>query len=252
LAHPLTKGLDIDHPATTELRREIIRSKPFLRNLYLEWYQALTDPIHPLDGPVLELGAGAGFLSEVLPAVIRTDILPTRHIDLACDALHLPFPNRSFASILMINVLHHLSDPGAFFSEASRCVKPGGVIAMIEPWNTAWSQFVYRKFHHERFDAHASQWSLEPGRPLSGANGALPWILFSRDRSVFETHFPGWRIDSIELMMPFAYLLSGGVSTRSSPPGWMYPPWRGFERLLQPVIGFLAMFALITLRKAGG
>ena len=178
LAHPLTKGLDLDNPATTDLRRVIIKSKPSLRNIYVEWYQVLINQISTIEGPVLELGAGGGFLSEIFPGVIRSDILTTRHIDLACDAQKLPFPNRFFGSILMTNVLHHLPDPNIFFYEASRCVKPGGVIAMVEPWNTAWSKFIYRKMHQEPFDTTASQWSLEPGKPLSGANGALPWIFF--------------------------------------------------------------------------
>ncbi len=178
LAHPLTKGLDLDNPATTDLRREIIKSKPFLRNIYVEWYQALINQISTTEGPALELGAGAGFLSEVFPGVIRSDILPTSHIDLVCDALKLPFPNQFFGIILMTNVLHHIPDPNIFFCEASRCVKTGGVIAMVEPWNTPWSKFVFSKLHHEPFDPTASQWSLEPGRPLSSANGALPWIFF--------------------------------------------------------------------------
>ena len=181
--------------------------------------------------------------------MIRSDILTTSHIDLACDAQKLPFPNQFFGGILMTNVLHHIPDPTIFFYEASRCVKTGGVIAMIEPWNTAWSKFIFRKMHHEPFDTTASQWSLEPGKPLSGANGALPWILFLRDRPIFETIFPNWRIQTIELMMPFAYLLSGGVSTKNIIPGWVYEPWRGFEKLLQPLIKSIAMFALITLRK---
>ena len=31
LTHPLTRGLDIDDPRTTELRRRVILEKPFLR-----------------------------------------------------------------------------------------------------------------------------------------------------------------------------------------------------------------------------
>jgi len=34
LAHPLTRGMDIDDPRTTHLRQEVIQSKPFLRKIY--------------------------------------------------------------------------------------------------------------------------------------------------------------------------------------------------------------------------
>ena len=43
LAHPLTRGLDLDDPRTTELRRTIIQSKPFLRALYTEWYREVCE-----------------------------------------------------------------------------------------------------------------------------------------------------------------------------------------------------------------
>jgi hypothetical protein len=38
LAHPLTRGLDINDPNVTHLRRRIIQEKPFLRKIYQEWY----------------------------------------------------------------------------------------------------------------------------------------------------------------------------------------------------------------------
>ena len=31
LTHPLTRGLDLDEPATTALRRRLVAEKPFLR-----------------------------------------------------------------------------------------------------------------------------------------------------------------------------------------------------------------------------
>jgi hypothetical protein len=41
LEHPLTRGLPIDSPETTVLRRRVIDSKPFLRRIYAEWYAAI-------------------------------------------------------------------------------------------------------------------------------------------------------------------------------------------------------------------
>ena len=118
---------------------------------------------------------------------------------------------------------------------------------MIEPWVTPWSSFVYRRFHSEPFRTEAEEWEF-PGRgPLSGANGALPWILFERDRIRFEREFPEWSIPVIEPLMPFAYLMSGGVSLRAFCPGWAYGPWRAFERSLGAAGRRAAMFALIAL-----
>jgi hypothetical protein len=39
-----------------------------------------------------------------------------------------------------------------------------------------------------------------------GANDALPWIIFARDRLKFEQEFPDWRIETIKPIMPFRYL----------------------------------------------
>src|SRR5262244_3270831 len=64
--------------------------------------------------------------------------------------------------------------------QATRCVRLGGVVAMIEPWVTPWSRFVYTRLHHEPFQPEAEQWEFPVRRPRSGANGALPYIIFVR------------------------------------------------------------------------
>lgn len=50
-------------------------------------------------------------------------------------------------------------------------------------------------------------------------------------------------------MMPFRYLVSGGVSMRSLMPAWSTPVWRGLERAFEPRMTSWAMFALIVLRR---
>jgi hypothetical protein len=152
----------------------------------------------------------------------------------------------------MTDVLHHLPQPRRFFSEAARCVRSGGVIVMIEPWVTPWSRLIYTKLHHEPFRPEATEWEFPPSGPLSGANGALPWILFERDRTQFEQEFPQWRIQLIKPMMPFRYLISGGVSMRSLMPGWTFSSWRRLEWLFQPWMKSWAMFVQIVLRKVDG
>lgn len=247
LAHPLTRGLDIDDPNTTELRRRIIREKSFLRQIYHEWYRAIASKLSTLEGPALELGSGAGFLKEFVPNLITSEVFHCRGIDLVLNGMELPFAERALQAIVMIDVFHHIPQPRRFFAEATRCVRPGGVVLMIEPWVTVWSQLVYTRLHHEPFQPEAKEWEFPQTGPLSGANGALPHIIFARDRLQFEREFPMWRVHAIEPMMPFSYLVSGGVSLRSLMPGWSFRLWRGLENLLQPAIDNLAMFAQILL-----
>ncbi|HEY2291533.1 MAG TPA: class I SAM-dependent methyltransferase [Thermoanaerobaculia bacterium] len=249
LEHPLTRGLDIDDPRTTHLRRRILAEKRFLRRIYEEWYTAIAASLPPGEGPVLELGSGAGFLADFVPRLARSEVFYTPGIDLVLDGQALPFRDRSLRGIAMTNVLHHLPRPLRFFAAAARAVRPGGVVTMIEPWVTSWSRWVYTRLHHEPFLPEAREWEIPAGGPLSGANGALPWILFQRDRERFEREAPDWRVRAIAPMMPFRYLVSGGVSLRGLTPAASYPLWKGFERALSPFAGHLAMFAHVVLER---
>ena len=166
------------------------------------------------------------------------------------DGCALPFSDHSVKAIVMTDVLHHIPQVRAFFSEAMRCLVPHGVVVMIEPWVSPWSIFIYKYFHHEQFDPDSAAWEFETSGPLSGANGALPWMIFERDKSVFNAEFPLLSVETITPMMPFCYLLSGGLSVRGILPGFTYPWCRSFERLLDPWSEKLGMFAFIVLRRA--
>jgi SAM-dependent methyltransferase len=249
LAHPLTRGISIDDPRATDLRRRIVREKTFLRRIYQEWYRTIAASLPPGGGRVLELGSGAGFLREFLPDVITSEIFVCPGIDVVLDAQQMPWPDSSLRGIVMTDVLHHLPDVRRFFAEATRTVRSGGVISVIEPWVTRWSKVIYTKLHHEPFEPQARTWEFPASGPLSGANGALPWILFVRDRAQFEREFPDWRIEKVAPFMPARYLISGGVSMRSLMPGWSFGLWRGIENALGGYNHKLAMFAHVVLRR---
>ena len=171
LAHPAARGLAPDDDRAPSIHREIIRGKPLLRDVYDEWYAALAAPLAGAR-PVLEIGSGAGYLADVLPGLITSDVRATPATRVVLDAHHLPFAAGGLGAITMTNVLHHLPDARTFFAEAGRAVRPGGVMALVEPWVTPWSRLVYRHLHHEPFDPDAAHWAFEKGGPLSAANGA--------------------------------------------------------------------------------
>jgi SAM-dependent methyltransferase len=191
---------DLDDPAATLLHAEIIQKKPFLRKLYVDFYKQLEKVVSNPEGRVLvELGSGAGFIKEVISNAITSDILELPNVDRVFSALEMPFEKASVDAFFMFDVLHHITDPRAFFREALR--------------------FIYKNFHHERFDSQA-KWeldsreagSLQETGPLSHGNGALPWIIFSRDRRIFENEFPSLRIIRMHNHTPLRYLLSGGLT----------------------------------------
>ena len=149
----------------------------------------------------------------------------------------------------MTNVFHHLGDAPKFLDQAVRTLQPGGRIAMIEPWNTAWSRFVHEQFHNEAFDPEAEAWEFETTGPVSSANAALAWIVVDRDRERLESEWE-LRVCQVTTTMPFRYVVSGGVSLRSLQPGWLYPAWRWLDSR-EAVRRRFALFALIVLEKVG-
>lgn len=246
LSHPLTRGVAVDSPGFRDVSRQLIRGKPFLRKIYQEWYGALNRNVAPGEGTILEVGAGSGFCREMIPGVVTSDIASMAGIDMVFDACGcFPFGDAALNSIVMINTFHHLAAPETFLREAYRCLRGGGRVVMIEPWVTPWSCFVFTRLHHEPFDPEAVQWGFSPSGPLSSANGAMPWIVFRRDRRLFEERFPGFAIRHIQPFMPFRYLMSGGLSLRCLAPEWSFGVWRACERLC-PGQG---MFAMIVLEK---
>ena len=249
LAHPLVQDLNIDDPRTSELRRQIIQKKRFLKKIYEEWYSTIAASLPLTEGSVLELGSGCGFMKEVIPGLIISDCFFCRGLDLVLDGQQLPFKDESLRAIVMTDVFHHLSKPSQFFSESIRCLPSGGVIVMIEPWVTPWSKFIYKRFHSEPFEPKSPDWEFSHSGPLSSANGANPWIIFKRDRERFSEEFKELQIVSIRPIMPLRYLLSGGVSLRSLMPGVTYGFWRLIEHALQPWINQMAMFAQIILQR---
>jgi len=240
---------NLDDPKTTIEHKQILNRKLFLRRIYEEWYAFLLGAVPEIDGAVLELGAGGGFLRELYPEVVASDMLAVEGLSCLCSAHDLPFHKAGLRAILMTNVFHHVPDVRLFFAQATTCVAPGGVIVMIEPWLTPWSRFVYNRLHHEPCVPDAHDWKFASSGPLSGANEALPWIVFERDRQIFERDYPGWRIDLVEQFMPVGYLLSGGFATRLSMPACMFRLCRRIEEALLPR-KLCAMFVKILLRRS--
>jgi len=253
LAEPVTRGMCVDDPAMTVRRRELSKTKRGLHLSYLAWYRELEE-IHSLApaGARIELGSGGGFMDEHIPGLIKTDVLLLPHLDVLCRAESLPFSDASIGAIFMVNVLHHMNEAGRFLAEVSRVLRPGGYVAMVEPFTTPFSRFLYGHLHPEPFEPGATEWDLEPSGPLSGGNGALPWIIFVRDRELFHARFPHLRILKVRPHTALTHLFSGGVMIRSLLPGLFFPTIHRIESALGPLwMRKMALFATIVLQREG-
>lgn len=215
---------DLDSYKRAEELRAKIKGKEGLYKLYQEFYRRYAETVQksPSSGIIIEIGSGAGFIKEIVSEVITTDILLYETIELAMDATKLPFPDNSIKSVFMLNTLHHIPDAETFFKEISRCLKPGGRVLIIDQYHGWLSKIILKYFHHENYDPKAKRWGFETSGPLSGANGALSWIVFYRDRSLFENLYPSLSIATLKPHTPLRYWLSGGLKSWNLLPGSLF------------------------------
>jgi len=238
---------DLDSRKTLEKHRKIIRRKGFLNRIYRDFYERLKHRDIP-KGSIVELGSGAGFIKEIIPDAITSDIIKGPGIDKVFSAEKIPCKNSSVSAFVMFDVLHHIKDPEKALKEMQRCLKVGGKIIMIEPFLTLWGKFISKYIHPEYYNPSAG-WELKGKGRLSGVNSALPWIIFVRDREIFERKFPKLKIERITPHTPIRYLVSGGLTELQFLPTFSYPLVLFLERLLAPGNKFLGMFAKIVLKK---
>ena len=78
---------DLDDPNASLAHRDIILKKPFLKRLYNDWYLIFIIKSKEIkNGKYLEIGSGGGFLKDVFPEVITSDILTLPNVDLIFSA----------------------------------------------------------------------------------------------------------------------------------------------------------------------
>ena len=240
---------DLDDPNASLAHRDIILKKPFLKRLYNDWYLIFIIKSKEIkNGKYLEIGSGGGFLKDVFPEVITSDILILPNVDLIFTAEEIPFKENELASIVMLNVFHHIPKPHLFLKEAQRTLIKGGKIIMTEPANSSLARFIYKRFHHEPFD-EKGQREIKAGNPLSNSNQALPYIYFERDLDLFKKDFPLLKINSIKYHSPFSYIISGGVSRSAMLPFFMYNFVKGIEWLFSPFFKQIGLFCTIEIEK---
>jgi SAM-dependent methyltransferase len=244
--------MDLDSPERFDELQSLLKKKRSLqswyRSLYKDFQQVLAeDPNH--EGTVIELGSGGGFIKEVVKDVVTTDIVPYRGVDLVVDATRMPFAKDELRGIFLLNVLHHISDVSSFFAEANRCLRKSGQLLIIDQYPGLWAKPILRHVHHEHFDDRATTWTFPSSGPLSGANGALAWIVFFRDRKRFEREFPSLKIRQIILHSSIIYWLCGGLKKWSLVPSSLYPLIEEIDSSLVRIFPSTASFMTIRLEK---
>jgi SAM-dependent methyltransferase len=248
-------------PARLAVHRLIWEGKPVLSRVYAVWFDALLASLPPRPR-VVEVGAGPGFMSgharRRLPGLpwVATDVLETPWNDVVADGLRLPFRAGAFDAVVGLDLVHHLARPADFFAEAARVLRPGGRIAVIEPWVSPLSYPVYRWLHQEGCTLRLDPWdpfgreSTEGKDPFQG-NAAVLWRLVRATDPVRWRQL-GFEPPRVTRLNGFAYLLTLGFRKASLLPARLAGALIKADRGLAPLSRYVGMRALAVWERRAG
>lgn len=254
LRDPSVKNIDVDGGERLSVHGRILAQKPMLKKVFTEFH----DLFDRLDkrflsgtGARVEIGAGVAQIRDSYPDVLATDIVPGPGLDRVLDAENMDFPDSSVRVFFGQNCFHHFPRPARFFEELERVLVSGGGVILLEPYYGPFAAFLFqRMFSTEGYDKDFPSWETPATGPMNGANQALSYIVFERDRAEFERRFPRLRIVHQETCNNYLkYLFSGGLNFRQLWPNWAAPLLSMLQMLLSPLSRWLALHHVVVIRK---
>jgi SAM-dependent methyltransferase len=247
--------MDIDaQAASLEIFRDAakIRDNALLEEIYRNVYEKMVAEIPAPEYPILlELGSGGGFFRDFAPRAITSECVEVPGIDRTVDACRLDeqFEEASLDAIAAFNVFHHLPDATGFLRGASKVLRAGGRIVLIEPWFTPVGQWFYRAIHHEPSILDADDWSIAGEGRLGGANSRLPTSVFRDSDARFAREFPSLTIVKREPFHKWLYLVSGGLRLNTRVPRLLAKRMVDLDRRFERGNRTFGLFALIVVEK---
>ncbi|OGS99143.1 MAG: methyltransferase [Gallionellales bacterium RIFCSPLOWO2_12_FULL_59_22] len=246
--------MDIDGKNRLELHRRMLEKKHMLRDVFTEFhhlFRKLDQQFLSGSGIEIELGAGVSPMRDSFPEVMATDIIEAPHLDRVINAEAMDIGDTSVRTIFGQNCFHHFSHPDRFLHELDRVLVPGGGAILLEPYYGPFAEFLYKRlFRTESFDKAYPSWEIPAAGPMYGANQALSYIVFVRDRKEYERKYPSLKIVHQELVGNYLkYLLSGGLNFRQLLPDSFIGLVRLLEKLLSPFNRWIALHHILVIRK---
>ena len=121
---------------------------------------ALCEPYLP-PGRLLDLGCGVGHSYHLLAPreTVGVDIDPGALADqdretVVADMRELPFASASFSSVLSVQSMEHVPDPGEVVAEGARVLEPEGVAVFVTPNRLTLGRpdEIIDPYHHVEYD----------------------------------------------------------------------------------------------------
>ena len=255
LQEPRLKGINPDSDEMLAIHSKVLYEKPMMREVFSEFYDACLTADEKYfklgSGKSIEIGAGVSFFKKQYPHIISTDVKKADNLDMVVDALNMPFENNSIHAIYGINCFHHFPDPDKFFSELERVLEKGCGCVLIDPYYGTVARRFYKKlFDSETFDMTQKEWTNNSMGVMNGANQALSYIVFKRDKKIFEARHPNLEIVVQKPLNNYLrYLLSGGLNFRQILPSYFSALIKLTEFLLIPLNSIFALHHIIVIRK---
>lgn len=248
------KKMDSDDAIRFELHQKILVEKRMLIEVFTEFhhlFKKLDQCYFTGKGSEIELGSGVFPMRNSYPNVLATDIVPALHLDKVLNAEAMDLADNSIRVIYAQNCFHHFPHPDEFFSELERVLVPGGGFILLDPYYGPFASFLYKRmFRTEGFDKEFPSWETPMSGPMNGANQALSYIIFVRDRKEFERKHSSLKIVHEQRVGNYLkYIISGGLNFRQLLPDSLTSMVNVMEKLLWPFNSCFALHHVIVIRK---
>jgi len=258
----INSHINKDKEQTLRNRNKLIANNnlyTWYRNLYKHQFENINGGID--NKRVLEIGSGTSPLNMIYPHVMTSDIMPLDYLDYVFDCHNInsmtAICDHSIDVITLTNVLHHLRNPLEFLIKATVKLAKDGILIATEPYFSIVSSKIFKYLHKEPVDFKIKTPTLTNiSGPLSSANIALPFLIFTSDISNKHWCKPLWkyyRQEALELRYysSVSYFLTGGMSYRLPLPekvfNWLLQIDLHVSRLLPQIT---ASFFSVMLKKS--
>ena len=254
LRHRALQNSEVNGQARLDEHSQKLMSKPMLREVFKHFHDQFRNLDHQFlnaSGLEVELGAGIAPIRDAYPSVLATDIIKAPHLDKALNAEAMELEDASVRVFYAQNCFHHFSQPRLFFNELERTLVPGGGVILLEPYYGVFASFLYKRlFKTEGFDKTYPSWETPETGPMHGANQALSYLVFMRDRAEFEQKHPSLKFVHQRLDDHYLkYIFSGGLNFKQICPDKLSPVLALLQTCLRPLNRWLALHHVIVLQK---